>query len=308
MREGQAVFEDFYGMLFLARKANGVYNGGEKKESAGEIIMLAQERQEQIMRHLSKNRIIKITDAVKMFHVSHETVRRDLEALQEQKLIKRVYGGAVLADGKQSEHGGTGTVSRSVTPTGLGYRERAAIGRAAAELVDEGDSVLLAIGSTILEVARNLKEKQRITVLTNSLPVLNELVDSELEVYVLGGKVCSDEQSIGGQLAYNALQSFFVDRVFVGAGGVTFEGGVSDYSEDESHLIATMMSRAKEVVLVAHSEKFGINSFSVTCPLEDIDIIVSDTNLSEEYRRGIEELGIRLVLSELWEENEEDRP
>lgn len=279
---------------------------GDEKESAGEVGMLAQERQEQIMRHLLKNRIIKITDAVKLFDVSHETVRRDLEALQEQKLVKRVYGGAVLADEKQSERGGSGTVSHGTVPTGLGYRERAAIGKAAAELVDEGDSVLLAIGSTILEVARNLKEKKRITAMTNSLPVLNELVDSELEVYVLGGKVFSDEQSIGGQLTYNALRSFFVDRVFIGAGGVTFEGGVSDYSEEESHLIAAMISRAREVILVAHSDKFGVNSFSVTCPLEEIDIIVSDTNLSEEYRRGIEELGIRLVLAELTEASEDE--
>lgn len=258
--------------------------------------MLAKERQTMIINQLKENKFIKITDIVKRFQVSHETARRDLEALQEQGLAKRVYGGAVQTDQNQTARQRMAD-RRAGSPVGAGYRERAAIGVLAAELVEEGETVLLAIGSTVLEVARHLKEKRNVTALTNSIPVLNELVDSEVTVYVLGGKVYSDEQTMGGKLAFQALQNFFVDKVFIGAAGITADGGISDYSEEESRLISAMMGRARQVILVAHSDKFGTNSFSVTGALDEVDIIVSDTNLPRQFQNEISERGIRLLLA-----------
>lgn len=252
--------------------------------------MLSQERQSQIISIMEKEHVIKITDVVKKFHVSHETVRRDLETLQEQGLVKRVYGGAILTEGIPS-------IPVSSRPGGHGYGERRAIGKSAAGLVHDGDTVLLAMGSTILEVAKNIRHIKDLTILTNSISVLNELVDSDVTLYLLGGHVSSAEHHMDGQLALQTLQSFNVDICFVGAGGVTIETGVSDYSYEAAQMIQTMLTRAKRTVLVAQSEKFGKNCFSVACPLNTIQTIVSDNNLSKDYIKTIQEMGIQVILA-----------
>lgn len=263
--------------------------------------MLAKERQNEIMELLKNNKIIKITDIVKLFQVSHETVRRDLEALQEQNLVRRVYGGAILIEDKADI-----IPSQIPLPVGAGYMERAAIGRKAAELIHEGETILLAFGSTILETAKNIKSMKHITVLTNSISVLNELLDSDVEVYILGGRVNVDEQTIGGQIACAALQNFFVDKAFISADGITLKGGISNYSNEESQLINAMIERANKTILVAHSSKFGVNSFSVTCPLQKAQSIVSDNYLCKKYQHEIQKMGIDLILADVETEKEEE--
>ena len=263
--------------------------------------MLAKARQNEIMKHLTEYKIVKITDIVKRFEVSHETVRRDLEALQEQNLIRRVYGGAILIENEEE----TTKNALPTLPVGTGYMERAAIGKKAAQLIHEGETILLAFGSTILETAKNIKNMRHITVLTNSISVLNELVNSNVEVYILGGHVNADEQTIGGQMACNALKNIFVDKAFISADGITLNGGISNYSSEESQLINAMIERANQTILVAHSSKFGINSFSVACPLQRADIVVSDNYLSQEYQQEIQKMGISLILADVIQNTEQ---
>lgn len=252
--------------------------------------MLAKERHAIIMEELKRNKIIKITDIVRQFDVSNETARRDLEALQDQKLIKRIYGGAVLD---------TATSFDSfLTPrASLSQSEKSAIGKAAADLISEGDTIILDIGTTTLEIARNIKNMRNITVLTNSLAILNELAASDYNVYCLGGRINADELSMSGDLTANALRNFFVDKAFIGAGGITFSEGVSDYNSEEATVRRTVIQRANKVVLVADSGKFGSNAFAFVCPIENIDTIVSDENLSESYVSGIRERKIELILA-----------
>ena len=135
--------------------------------------MLARERHEIIIETLKNTHIIKITDIVKRFDVSNETARRDLEALQNQKLVKRIYGGAVLTAPPSAEQ----YISRPM----ISQREKSAIGRACAAMINDGDTILIDTGTTMLEVARNLNHFN-ITVITNSLPIINELASSNATV------------------------------------------------------------------------------------------------------------------------------
>ena len=257
--------------------------------------MLAKERHAIIMDIMKRTKVIKITDIVRQFDVSNETARRDLEALQDQKLVKRVYGGAVLASPAVFEPQYALRESES-------HNEKAAIGKAAAAMISEGESVILDIGTTMLEVARNLKGMNNLTVLTNSLPILNELATTNVTLYALGGLLNSDELTMSGNLTINALQNFFVDKAFIGAGGVTMTGGVSGYNNEWMMVTRVILERASEVVLVADSGKFGSNSFSIVCPLDAVDTIVSDSNLPAEYAASIRERKINLVLVEPEEE------
>jgi DeoR/GlpR family transcriptional regulator of sugar metabolism len=241
------------------------------------------------MEELKRSKIIKITDIVRQFDVSNETARRDLEALQDLNLIKRIYGGAVLASATSFDSIYTPRAS-------LSQNEKAAIGKAAADMISEGDTIILDIGTTTLEIARNIKTMRNVTILTNSLAIMNELAGSDLNVFCLGGKLNVDELSLSGDLTANALKNFFVDKAFIGAGGVTFTEGVSDYNNDEAIVRRTVIQRANKVILVADSGKFGSNAFAFVCPIESIHTIVSDENLADNFVSGIRERKIELLL------------
>ena len=262
--------------------------------------MLAKERHAIIMEILRKDKIIKISDISRRFSVSNETARRDLEYLQDTEQLKRIYGGAILLGGNtaglhQAPHA---HVRRS---------QKSSIGRAAASLVNSGETIILDIGSTTLEIARHLSNISGITVLTNSLPIMNELAGTQVTVYCLGGRLNSDELSMYGKVTTDALQQFFVDRAFIGAGGVTLEHGISDYNSEEAIVRQAIIKRANQTVLVADSAKFGTNAFASVCTFNDIDVVVSDENLSREFREGLSKWrNLELILAPAVDEPDEE--
>ena len=256
--------------------------------------MLAQERQAEILNMLTqRGGIVKMTEIARKFGISNETVRRDLEFLQEQQLIQRVYGGAILA-GRQNASSSRAIFSAT---RAKGQQERQAIGRAAAALVNENETLLLGTGTTVLEVAKHLKHLRHLTILTNSLPVAQELSGTNFDIYLLGGKLDTNELLTVGEMGLSALQRYFVDRTFVGAAGVTFEYGISTFNTEDYTMSAEILRRSNQVVLVAASEKFGHYGFCVRDTLEHVDIVVSDQNLSSEYVDGFREMDINLILA-----------
>ena len=180
--------------------------------------MLAKDRRNEILKTLRTNGgIIKMTDIINTYGVSHETARRDIEALQDIGYVKRIHGGALLNSKMR-------TVDFSIsTDTDEGADERECIGKVAATLINEGETVLLANGTTVLEVARHLKRFHNLTIITNSLPVVTELIDTNFSIFVLGGKIDNNELNMSGHLGVLALQNIYADKAFIGAGGVTIE-------------------------------------------------------------------------------------
>ena len=234
-----------------------------------------------------------MADIMRQFKVSHETARRDLDALQDQNLIKRVYGGAVLPDEKKSQNSPASTaVTRPST------EERVAIGKAAAAMIKDGDTVFLSVGLTVQEIARQLRHRKNITVLTNSVLVLNELLNSDVQLYVLGGFVNNSEDSIEGNLALETLSNFFVNIAFIGAGGVSKELGISDYSLDVAKLNRSIIEHSEKTVLTVHAKKFDRNCLSITCPLTKVQTVISNTGLAPAYQEYIKENGIELILAD----------
>lgn len=262
------------------------------------MVMLAKERQSVILEMLQEKNIIRITDIVRQFDVSNETARRDLEAMQDQKLVKRIYGGAILLTPRFDE-------PRYPSRIALSYKEKAAIGKAAAALVHEGDTVYLDTGTTMLKVAENLKYMNNLVVVTNSLPIINELANSNVNVYVLGGRLNPDELCMCGKITVDASRKFFVDKAFLSAGGVTLTNGVTDYGEDDTSHRSIMLEQAEKVILAADNRKFGVNSFYFVCDLDKIDIVISDSRLSKEYIDKLRERKIDVILAEIDTDNNE---
>ena len=251
--------------------------------------MLSEERRNKILEIINQKKIIKIKDITSEFDVSIATARRDLDVLQEQLYVKRIYGGAELMMPSGNEP------SLFLTREMENRAEKIAIGKAAAAMVVEGDTIMLDIGTTTLEVARNLKKLNNITVITSSLTIMNELANSNVTVYSLGGKIRPHELSLSGSIAINSLEQFFIQKAFIGAAGVTFAEGISDFNYEEAQVRFMAIKRAKQAILVADSTKFGNNAFAITCPLDYFHTIITDINLPQSFVDGIQDRKINLI-------------
>jgi DeoR family fructose operon transcriptional repressor len=250
--------------------------------------MLSEERRNKILEIVNHDKIIKIDDITEKFNISVATARRDLDILEEQLYIKRIYGGAALVMP-------SGTEPLFFTREMENRTEKIAIGKAAAEMVVEGDTIYIDTGTTTLEVARNLMKINNITVLTSSLTIMNELANSNVTVYSLGGKIRPHELSMSGSIAINALEQFCVEKAFIGAAGVTFNEGISDFNYEEAQVRLMAIKRAKQSILVADSSKFGNNAFARTCSLDYFHTIITDINLPKVFVDGIKDRKINLI-------------
>ncbi len=256
--------------------------------------MLAKDRQNEIINILTQRATtVKMLELSQRFSVSTETIRRDLETLQSAGLVQRVHGGVILAAPKSA----TSALSVYSATHAKGQQKREAIGRATAKLIQENETLLLASSTTVLEVARNLKHLTHLTILTNSLPVVQELADTSFDIYFLGGKVHKMELYTYGETLMSALHRHYVDRAIIGAAGITFEYGISDFENNDYLTRDGMFKHAKQIVVVAASDKFGHNAFCIRNSLDHVDTIVTNSDLSQEYIDGLQERNIQLVLA-----------
>ncbi|MDD3997346.1 MAG: DeoR/GlpR family DNA-binding transcription regulator [Sphaerochaetaceae bacterium] len=252
--------------------------------------MTANERQKIIINTLeTRGGIIKVNEIARQFDVSNETARRDIEYLKEQGLLTRVYGGAILSNNFNQKHFPT-----KLDDTDL--EKKTVIARAAAAMVKGGESIFVGIGSTMLQLVRNLKHLNELTVITPSIPVAMELTNTPFRIIVLGGILDSNELDLSGPLTLNNMDYFHVNKAFLGAGGVTVESGISDYNPNGYGRHAKMSRCADTSILVAQSDKFGKDALSIEMPLSNVDTIITDDMLPEEIEKAIRETGKELIL------------
>lgn len=253
--------------------------------------MLSQERHAIILEMLREHNIVKISDIAARFNISNLTARRDVDTLQSQNLVRRIHGGAILV-----------SPSAISTESPKAYRstihkELRAIGKLAASLVQEGESLFVGNGSTTLAAAHYLRGMSSLTILTSSLSVINELVGTDNTLYALGGYLDYNELFFSGTFAQAMLEQFSVDKAIIGCGGISMGLGVLEYNPDGANLHRTIVRNSSRTILVCSSSKFRNNALSIVCPLTDIDVLVTDENLSDVDREKIRQLGIELYLA-----------
>ena len=254
--------------------------------------MTAGTRQEQIIQYMmEQDGTAKIQELAKKFRVSAETVRRDLELLQDRGAIQRICGGAMLMPVRNSEF-------TEPTTAISGRQNKIAIGQAASSLIEDGQKLFISSGYTCLEVAKALKKHKDLTIVTNSYLVAQALLDTNFEIIVLGGKLERNELYTSGPEGIQTLQGLVADWAIIGTGGFSFKFGLSDYNTLDDNVRTSMMNHCNRLMLVAESNKFGKNAFKIRYPATcGIDTIVSDIDMPEEYISGLREMGIELILA-----------
>lgn len=252
--------------------------------------MLAQERYQKILDILEKESSVKVTALTKLFDVSIETVRRDLEYLEKDGYLKRVYGGAVLENFNKKR-------MTFQSRTGEAVQEKSEIANIAAGFVSEDQSIALDSSTTNLEIVKVLKEKfQKLTIITNSLMIANELSDmSKYTIILTGGLLKHDELSFVGSMAQENLKGFNVDIAFISASGVSLKEGITDCQFDELQIQRNMINISQQVIILADSSKFDSVSLMKICDFDKVNMIITDSKLKENILEKYHKNGIEVV-------------
>lgn len=249
------------------------------------------ERQKQILSLLTKQGRLSVTEIVEQFSISEATARRDLESLASQGKAQRVHGGVIAVEQAPPE-------LPILQREGEQADEKSQIGRAAAELIRDGETVFLGSGTTVLETAKNLRERKNLTVITNSLPVLNALAGiKEITVVSLGGQLRESELSFIGHITEQALAEVRVDKVIMGARGLSLEHGLTNDYLQETLTDRAILKIGHEVILVADHSKVNRVSTALLAPLSSMNTFVTDSKADKKFIQALKKQNIKVVIA-----------
>jgi DeoR family transcriptional regulator of aga operon len=247
-----------------------------------------------ILTALQKSGSVSVEELSKELDVSVVTIRRDLDALQTQGLLRRTHGGAVSIEPLfyepfRNDRSFQAQVERFAD-------EKRRIGRAAAALIKEGEIIASTPGTTTTEVIRGIPLNHKITVVTSTVNVAMELSKrKDLEVFVTGGHLHGDWFSLVGPTAAQSLSHVLIHTLFVGADGIDPKFGVSCYSSDEAQLNSAMVRHAQRRIAVIDHSKFGVVAGWRICPISDLHILVTDSGATDEMIAPFEQAQIRVM-------------
>jgi DeoR/GlpR family transcriptional regulator of sugar metabolism len=246
--------------------------------------MLAEHRRKLILSAVRDGSGVHVVELARRFEVSEMTVRRDLDRLARDGKLTRVHGGAV--DAAEPPFAEIAVERRDA---------KRRVGRAAAELVSDGETVLVDVGTTTLELARALRGRE-LTVVTSNIAVLEELLpDPLVEVVVLGGVVRRNYLSLVGVLAEDALRQLSADVAFLGASGVREDLSIMDTTMVEVPIKRGMIAAARRTVLLVDAEKFSMQGSVRVCGPEALDTVVTDAAPDESRVAALVEAGVEVV-------------
>lgn len=255
--------------------------------------MTKEERHSEIMENLLKQGSIQVTELANNLQVSSVTIRKDLTDLEkEAQALSQPRQGHPHKPLHQQPHG-DGEAEK------LNMDEKRLIGMEAAKLITPNDSIVLASGTTIHALARNIHPESRLTVVTASLQVAEDLAPLDtIDLIQLGGLVRHTSLSVVGKYAEMILSGFSFSKLFLGVDGIDLEFGISTTDMREAEINRAMMQTAQKTIVLADSTKFGRRGFAKISNIEDVDMIITDSRLPEATRQQIEAIGIDIVTVE----------
>ncbi len=235
------------------------------------------DRMEQLRSFIEQRQRVSVADVVDQFKVSPATARRALGTLADRGQIRRVRGGALAVRQAPPE---LPVLQRTTVHPDL----KARIGKAAADLVGDGETVFLGSGTTVLEVARNLKGRTGLTVLTNSLLVVNTLIDApDITVVALGGMLRRSELSLIGHVVEHALREVRATKVIIGIRAIHPKHGLTNDYLPETLTDRAILGLGGRTVVVADHTKCGVVATAYVAPVTAMDVLVTDTGASDEF-------------------------
>ncbi|HFQ4834340.1 TPA: transcriptional repressor AgaR, partial [Vibrio vulnificus] len=250
----------------------------------------AVERRMEIVNVVNRDGKARVEDLAAQFDVSSVTIRSDLSFLEKNGYVVRSHGAAIPNTGVIAEL----TVhEKRRQNAGI----KSLIGQAAAKLIESGDTVILDSGTTTREIATSLKSLEDVVVMTNGLDVAMELASAPgVEVLMSGGVLRKNALSFSGSQAEHSLKNYRFDKVFLGVDGFDLRAGITTHNEQEASLNRLMCEISEQVIAVADSSKFGKRSCHMIREFGNIDTLVTDSDIPEDYVQGLREMKVEVII------------
>lgn len=247
------------------------------------------ERKKRIIETVYLSGSLSVLALARKLKISPATIRRDLHSIAEEGLLTRTHGGVMKLDdrpltsfsGKQSANG----------------QAKQEIGRIAAGLVRDGDTIFMDCGSTVFTMCPHLKKMNGLTVVTNSLPVVAELMDSPVQINLIGGELDKGLMAAHGQKALDHIGSYHADKAFLGVDGLTPENGLMASGEKEATITKAFAANADSVYLLCDSSKIGRNAYMKFGPLSMIGHLLTDKGLHAGLKKALIKKGLKIHIA-----------
>ena len=245
------------------------------------------ERQNKILRILGKNDQASVIDLSKQLKVSSVTIRQDLNFLEEEGLLKRVHGGAVLKDAEDLQN-----------RLGENYEKKLRIAKKLALLVNEGETILIESGSVNVLLARELLKIKRVTIITTNVYIARQFRKNEqANIIILGGVYQHDSETMVGKITKTCIDQINIDKAFIGIDGYTALSGFTSRNLFRAEISTYIIEKAKDVFIVSDSSKFGKTELTNICYPSQIQHIATNNDLDTDFQNEFKLSGIDLILA-----------
>lgn len=253
--------------------------------------MIRAERFEKIMALVDDKGIVSVSDLTEGLGVSISTIRRDLEHLDAMGKLKKTYGGAVKSE-KASMADIPLSIRRQIMRT-----EKERIAQAALGFISPGATVYLNPGTTVMSLASRISSLKDITIVTNDLEIAAEIAKNrENRLILTGGGLKADSMTLTGIFAEETLGQMNVDLAFLSADSADLEKGFLDYTSDEISLKRLMIKNSVKTFMLLDHSKFENRGFAKICSFADMDVLITDGDILEEQKEGLEQMGMEVIL------------
>src|SRR5690625_2811502 len=253
--------------------------------------MLVAERHQKIVELVNERKSIRVTELSRIFSITEETIRHDLENLEKQGKLQRSHGGAVSISSQRPE---ISYLKREI----INIKEKRQIAKAAVKQVHEGDKIILDASTTAWYMAKELPDME-MTVLTNSIKVATELSSKKnIVVISTGGVLRPESLSYVGPLAESSLESYHVNKAFISCKGFHFKNGMSESSEQQARVKERMVNIADTIYVMIDHSKFGLQAFTRFGNIDNIDYIITDSKINAQTEQQLADMQLGLMKTE----------
>ena len=246
-------------------------------------------RLEHIREQVKNEKKVTVSELSKIYKVTEETIRRDLEKLEKEGFLTRTFGGAVLNSASQKEH------IHFYKRTSINQKEKAKIAQLFKEVLDQKRTIAADASTTVMEAIRLLKANRNITVLSSSTEIFREMTGSEIHILSTGGVFNEDSLSLQGNLAKENIRRYHVDLALLSCKGLDMDKGIMDSSEREADVKTEMVKQALEVALLADHTKFERTAFVQFLDWGKVTYLVTDERPSDQWVQFCKEKEITLI-------------
>ncbi|MBI5807704.1 MAG: DeoR/GlpR transcriptional regulator [Ignavibacteriales bacterium] len=232
---------------------------------------------------------VSVNNLSQIFNVSEVTIRNDLSHLEKKGLIIKTRGGGLKIQS-------VGIDQQLNEKAKINAKEKQAIGKKAAELIKDNETIIIDSGTTTVEIAKNIINLNNLTVITNALNIASKLIRENVKLILLGGFLRTTSLSLVGPIAENSIRNFYCDKCFIGVDGIDSHLGIYTPIPEEAYLNRLMIENSKEAIVVADSSKFKKKSLSYIVPINKINTIITDSKIPKDELKNLLNIGIKVIL------------